>query len=92
MFAFASAVRGYRVYQDLWKPSIGEKFVAKREFNNPMDKHGSNLRAVWVRNDITSCFAKSFPLPHLLFPHLLNQTSFRPFSCIEHLLAKLNIL
>ena len=39
MFAFASAVRGYRVYQDLWKPSIGEKFVAKREFNNPMDKH-----------------------------------------------------
>ena len=39
MFAFASALRGYRVYQDLWKPSIGEKFVAKREFNNPMDKH-----------------------------------------------------
>ena len=39
MFAFASAVRGYRVYQDLWKPSIGEKLVAKREFNNPMDKH-----------------------------------------------------
>ena len=27
------------VYQDLWKPSIGEKLVAKREFNNPMDKH-----------------------------------------------------
>ena len=39
MFAFASAVRGYRVYQDLWKPSIGEKLVVKREFNNPMDKH-----------------------------------------------------
>ena len=39
MFAFASAVRGYRVYQDLWKPSIGEKLVAKRDFNNPMDKH-----------------------------------------------------
>ena len=38
MFAFA-AVRGYRVYQDLWKLSIGEKLVAKREFNNPMDKH-----------------------------------------------------
>ena len=31
--------RGYRVYQDLWKPSIGEKLVAKQEFNNPMDKH-----------------------------------------------------
>ena len=38
MFAFASAVRGYRVYQDPWKPSIGEKLVANREFNNPMDK------------------------------------------------------
>ena len=39
MFAFASAVRGYRVYRDLWKPSIGAKLVAKRDFNNPMDKH-----------------------------------------------------
>ena len=39
MFAFASAVRGYRVYEDLWKPSIGEKLVAKRELNSPMDKH-----------------------------------------------------
>ena len=39
MFAFASAVRGYCVYQDLWKPYIREKLVAKREFNNPMDKH-----------------------------------------------------
>ena len=39
MFASASAVRGYRVYQDLWKPSTGEKLVAKWEFNNPMDKH-----------------------------------------------------
>ena len=39
MFAFASAVHGYRVYQDLWKPSIGEKLVAKRDFSNPMDKH-----------------------------------------------------
>ena len=37
MFAFASAVRGYRVYEDLWKPSIGEKLVAKRDFDNPMD-------------------------------------------------------
>ena len=24
-FAFASAVHGYHVYQDVWKPSIGEK-------------------------------------------------------------------
>ena len=39
MFAFASAVRGYHVYQDVWKPSIGEILVAKREFDNPMNKH-----------------------------------------------------
>ena len=39
MFAFSSAVHGNHVYQDLWKPSIREKLVAKREFNNPMDKH-----------------------------------------------------
>ena len=48
MFAFASAVRGYRVYQDLWKPSIGENLVAKQEFNYPMDKH-----AVVVKGDET---------------------------------------
>ena len=37
-FAFASAVPGYHVYQDLWKSSIGEKLVAKQEFNNPIVK------------------------------------------------------
>ena len=37
-FAFASAVHGYHVFQDLFKPSIGEKLVAKQEFSN-MDKH-----------------------------------------------------
>ena len=39
LFAFGSAVCGYHVYQDVWKPSIGEKLVAKGEFDNPMDKH-----------------------------------------------------
>jgi len=39
MFTFASVVRGYHVYQDVWKPLIGGKLVAKREFDNPMDKH-----------------------------------------------------
>jgi len=39
MFPFASAVRGYHVYQDVWKTSIREKLVVKREFDNPMDKH-----------------------------------------------------
>ena len=37
-FAFESAVRGYHVYRDVWEPSIGERLVAKQEFNNPMDK------------------------------------------------------
>ena len=50
MFVFASAVRGCRVYQDLWKPSIGEKLVAKREFNNPMDKHAVKV----VKGDETA--------------------------------------
>ena len=44
MFAFASDVHGYRVYQDLWKPSIGEKLVAKQEFNNPEQSHGQTCR------------------------------------------------
>ena len=39
VFAFASAVHRYHVYQDVWKSSIGEKLVAKREFDNPMGKH-----------------------------------------------------
>ena len=38
-FAFASAVRGYHVYKDVWETLIGKKLVAKREFNNPIDKH-----------------------------------------------------
>ena len=38
-FAFASAVRGYHVYKDIWETLIGKKLVAKREFNNPIDKH-----------------------------------------------------
>ncbi|CAH3115517.1 unnamed protein product, partial [Porites lobata] len=46
---FASAVRGYHVCKDVWKPSIGEKLVAKREFNNPMDKHAVKV----VKDDET---------------------------------------
>ena len=38
-FTFVSAVRGYHVYQDIFTPSIGEKLVAKQEFNNTMGKH-----------------------------------------------------
>ena len=42
-FAFASAVRGYHVFQDLFKPSIGEKLAAKQEFSNTMDKHAMKV-------------------------------------------------
>ena len=38
-FAFASAVHGYHVYQDVWESLIEEKLVGKREFDDPMDKH-----------------------------------------------------
>ena len=43
MFAFASAVCGYHAYQDLFTPSIGEKLVAKWEFNNTMDKQAMRV-------------------------------------------------
>ena len=43
MFTLASAVRGYHVYQDVWKTLIGEKLVAKQEFNNPMDKYAMKV-------------------------------------------------
>ena len=39
MFTFTSAVHGYHVFQDLFRPSIGEKLVAKQKLNNTMDKH-----------------------------------------------------
>ena len=46
-FAFTSAVHGYHhIFQDLFKPSIGEKLVAKREFNNAMDKHVVKVVAI----------------------------------------------
>jgi len=37
-FTFDSAVRGYHVYQDVWKPAAGEKLHAEQEFDNVMDK------------------------------------------------------
>ena len=37
-FELYSAVRGYYVYRDVWQPSVGEKLVAGREFDNRFDK------------------------------------------------------
>ena len=38
---FASTVCGYHVYQELFRPSIGKKLVAKREFI--MDKQADKV-------------------------------------------------
>ena len=37
-FELYSAVRGYHVYRDVWEPSVGEKLVGRREFDNRFDK------------------------------------------------------
>ena len=37
-FTFDSAVRGYHVCQDVWKPAAGENLHAEQEFDNLMDK------------------------------------------------------
>ena len=38
VLAISSAVRGYHVYKDISKPSIGDKLACDREFNNCFDK------------------------------------------------------
>ena len=50
MFAFVSSARRYHVYQDPFTPSIGERFVAKREFDNTMDKQAVKV----VKGDKTA--------------------------------------
>ena len=37
-FAFDSAVRGYHVYKDVWKPAIRKKLHAEQELDNAVDK------------------------------------------------------
>ena len=39
MFAFRISC----AWINVWKPSIGETLVAKREFDNPMDKHAMKV-------------------------------------------------
>jgi len=34
----SSAVRGFHVYKDIWKPSISDKLTCEREFDNCFDK------------------------------------------------------
>ena len=42
-FPFASPKYGYHSYEDVWRPLITEKLVAKREFNNPTGKHAEKV-------------------------------------------------
>ena len=39
-FAFTPAVRGYHVYQDVWKPPIGENLL----LNETLTTHGQTRR------------------------------------------------
>ena len=38
VLAISTAVRGFHVYKDIWKPSIGDKLACEREFDNYIDK------------------------------------------------------
>ena len=38
VLAISSAVLGFLVYKDIWKPSIGDKLACEREFDNCFDK------------------------------------------------------
>ena len=38
VLAISSAVRGFHVYKDIWKPSIDDKLACEREFDNCFDK------------------------------------------------------
>ena len=37
-FTFDSAVQGYHLYKNVWKPAIGEKLHAEQEPDNAVDK------------------------------------------------------
>jgi len=38
VLAISSAVCGFHVYKDIWKPSIGDKLACERELGNCFDK------------------------------------------------------
>ena len=51
-FTIYSAVRGYHVYQDVWKPAAGQKLHAEQEFDNLMDKLQWKSRKIAKRSPI----------------------------------------
>ena len=61
-FAFSfSACSWISCFQDLFKPSIGEKLVGKREFNNTIDKHAVK---VVKRDQPVGHLPRKFSLPN----------------------------
>ena len=50
-FTFDSAVRGYHVYKDIWKPAIGEKLHAGHKPDNAVDKFAMKV----VKTNETVC-------------------------------------
>ena len=37
-FTFKSAIHGYRVYKDIWTPSVDDKQSVERDFKNQFDR------------------------------------------------------
>jgi len=62
VLAISSAVRGFHVYKDIWKPTIGDKLACEREFDNCFDKFAIKV----VNNGETMghlCMAQFYLLP-----------------------------
>ena len=38
VLVISSAIRGFHVFKDIWKPSIGDKLTCEREFDDCFDK------------------------------------------------------
>lgn len=38
-FSLPSSVRGYHIYQEIWKPTIGEELTCTREPRNAVDRY-----------------------------------------------------
>ena len=56
-FTLNSAVRGYHVYEVVWKPTIGEKLQADQELGNEVDKFAVK---VVKNNEIVDQLAREY--------------------------------
>jgi len=82
----SSAVRGFHVYKDIWKPSIGDKLSCEREFDNCFDKFAIKVvnnretvghlpckfsKIAWYRFDFIWCFGDDSSKITDFFPDVL---------------------